>query len=116
MKRLTTNNCKTDLQTLLNYAYAKDGTVYLAFGADEDNIPLEEYIAIEARRRGCSITTTEVIEGCCMECDCPMAILYVVSIQAAQLRARLKEIEDILGDSYNLGTLQSLVSGEGYDG
>lgn len=112
MERLTTDNRETNLQTLLNYAYAKDKAVHLVFGNDEDNIPLDEYIAHEARERGCPRTTTEVMEGGCMECDCPIAILNAVSIQAAELRARLMMIEDILGDTYDLDHLRELMEAE----
>lgn len=112
MDRLTTDNPETNLQALLNYAYAKDKAVHLAFGNGEDNIPLDEYIAHEACERGCSITTTEVMEGGCMECDCPVAILNAVSIQAAELRGRLKMIEDILGDTYDLDHLRDLIEAE----
>lgn len=112
MDRLTTDNPKTNLQTLLNYAYAKDKAVHLAFGNEEDDIPLDEYIAHEARERGCPRTTTEVMEGGCMECDCPIAILNAVAIQAAELRGRLKMIEDILGDTYNLDHLRELMEAD----
>lgn len=112
MDRLTTDNRETNLQTLLNYAYVKDRAVHLAFGNDEENIPLDEYIAHEARKHGCPMTATEVIEGGCMECDCPVAILNAVSIQAAELRARLMMIEDVLGDTYDLDHLRDLVQAE----
>ena len=112
MDRLTTDNRETNLQTLLNYSYAKDHAVHLVFGNDEDNIPLDEYIAHEARERGCPRTTTEVMEGGCMECDCPIAILNTVAIQAAELRARLMMIEDILGDTYDLDDLRELMEAD----
>ena len=112
MDRLTTDNRETNLQTLLNYAYAKDHAVYLVFGNDEDNIPLDEYIAHEACEHGCNQTAKSVMEGGCMECDCPIAILNAVSIQAAELRARLMMIEDILGDTYDLDRLRELMTAD----
>lgn len=112
MDRLTTDNPETNLQALLNYAYAKDKAVHLAFGNGEDNIPLDEYIAHEACERGCPKTAKEVMDGGCMECDCPIAILNTVAIQAAELRGRLKMIEDILGDTYDLDHLRELVKAE----
>lgn len=112
MDRLTTDNRETNLQTLLNYAYAKDRAVHLAYGNGEDNIPLDEYIAHEASKLGCPRTTTEVMEGGCMECDCPIAILNAIAIQAAELRARLMMIEDILGDTYNLDHLRELIEAD----
>ena len=115
MDRLTTDNRETNLQTLLNYAYAKDGAVYLVFGNDEDNIPLDEYIAHEACEHGCNQTAKSVMEGGCMECDCPIAILNAVAIQAAELRGRLMMIEDILGDTYDLDHLRELVTADRED-
>lgn len=113
MDRLTTDNPETNLQALLNYAYAKDKSVHLLFGNDEDNVPLDEYIAHEARERGCPRTAMEVMYGgACMECDCPIAILNAVATQAAELRGRLKMIEDILGDTYDLDHLRELVKAE----
>lgn len=112
MDRLTTDNRENNLQTLLNYAYAKDLAVYLVFGNDEDNILLDKYIAHEAREHGCPTTESTVRAGGCMECDCPIAILNAVSIQAAELRARLMMIEDILGDTYDLDHLRELMEAE----
>lgn len=112
MDRLTTDNPETNLQALLNYAYAKDKSVHLAFGNGEDNIPLDEYIAHEACKHGCPQTPGLVMEGGCMECDCPIAILNAAAIQAAELRGRLKMIEDILGDTYDLDHLRELMEAE----
>lgn len=112
MERLTTDNRETNLQTLLNYAYAKDKAVHLVFGNDEDNIPLDEYIAHEACEHGCNQTAKSVMEGGCMECDCPIAILNAVAIQAAELRGRLMMIEDILGDTYDLDHLRELIEAD----
>jgi len=112
MDRLTTDNRRTNLQTLLNYAYAKDRAVHLVFGNDEDNIPLAEYIALQAGEHGCRTDPREVMEGGCMECDCPIAILNAVAIQAAELRARLMMIEDILGDTYDLDHLRELMTAD----
>lgn len=92
--RLTTDKPTNNTQTMLNYAYAKDGRVILRYGNGEEDIDLCDYIALEAADKCCRPTADEVMDGACMECDCPLAILYVVSIQAAELRERLKEYED----------------------
>ena len=47
-----------------------------------------------------------------MECDCVFGVLNAVAIQAAELRARLMMIEDILGENYNLEHLRELVKAE----
>lgn len=95
-KRLTTDDPTNNIQTLLNYAYAKDGRVFLRYGNGKEDIDLCEYVAETAAENYCNHTPDEIMDGACMECDCPFAILYAVAIQAAELRARLKEYEDIL--------------------
>ena len=85
MNRLTTDNPQTNTEHMLNYAYAKDGRVVLRFGAEEPNIDLCEYMAKVAGKQ-CGVQLTP--DGC------PLGILYVVATQAAELRARLKDIED----------------------
>lgn len=94
MKRLTTDNPVYNVDVMLNYAYAKDGRVFLRYGDGDIDIDLCEYISRMAAGYQCKPTPEEVIEGECMECDCPLGILYVVATQAAELRARLKEFED----------------------
>lgn len=94
MKRLTTDNPKNNTETMLNYAYAKDGQVFLRYGNGEENINLCEYISQETEGKGCHPTPEEVMQGACMECDCPFAILYWVAVQAAEIRERLKYYED----------------------
>ena len=36
------------------------------------------------------------MSGVCLECgsDCPFGILYTIAVQAAELRAKLKDYED----------------------
>lgn len=95
MERLTTDNPQTNVETMCNYARAKNQEVYLTY-ADGEEVALAEYIAKHAAEdHGCDTTAQEVIEGdSCMECDCPLAILNVVAVQAAELRARLMKYED----------------------
>lgn len=95
--RLTTDNPRTNLEHMLNYAYAKDGRVVLRFGAERPNMDLCEYLAmVSGNQCGVQLDPDDFMEGACLECDngCPLGILYVVATQAAELRARLKEIED----------------------
>ena len=95
MERLTTDNPKNNVETVLNYAKVKGNEVYLTY-ADGEEIALAEYIAKHAAEdHGCDTTAQEVIEGdSCMDCDCPLAILNAVAIQAAELRACLMQYED----------------------
>lgn len=94
MERLTTDNPLGCLQTMLNYAYDKDGNVYLRYGDGEEDINLCEYISRVAKEKGCFYTAQEILDEACTECDCEMAILYCVATQAAKLRARLAAYED----------------------
>lgn len=94
MKRLTTDTPQNNTETMLNFAYAKDGRVLLRYGNGRQDIDLCEYIAQETADKGCHLTPEEVMEGVCMECDCNLAILYWVAVQAAELRERLKMYED----------------------
>ncbi len=95
MDRLTTDNPKDNFSGLMNFAYAKDKEVYLSYADGEEDIRLADYIAKLAAENGCSeITRADVLDGACLECDCPAAVLNIVAIQAAELRSRLKAYED----------------------
>ncbi len=94
MKRLTTDKPTSAVEAMLNYAYAKDGRVFLRYGDAEEDIDLCEYISRESERSGCRNSPEEVMEGGCLECDCVLAVLHIVATQAAELRERLKEYED----------------------
>lgn len=96
MKRLTTDDPYENVFIMLNYAYrGDDGNVKLRYGNGEENIDLCEYIAQESTGKSCDLSAEDVMEGACIEgCDCPLAILYTVAVQAAELRERLKKYED----------------------
>lgn len=96
MKRLTTDKPSNNTETMLNYAYAKDGYVYLSYADGEEDIRLTEYCSRLAQRKGCEFGTEEnILNGdTCRECDCEVAIINVLAIQAAELRERLKKYED----------------------
>lgn len=95
MDRLTTDDPRDNFSALMNYAYAKDKEVYLSYADGEEDIKLADYIAKLAGENGCSeITREAVMDGACLECDCPIAVLNVTAVQAAELRAKLKAYED----------------------
>ena len=114
MKRLTTSNPDSNASQLLNYAYSEDGRVKLAYAGMKHNANLCEYISSEAGDAGlsCAPSPDDVMEGGCMECDCVFGVLNNVAIQAAELRARLMMIEDILGEDYDLEQLREMVDAE----
>lgn len=96
IKRLTTDNPVTNLESLMNYAYVDNGQVYLRYADGQEHIALAEYIFNIASDKGCHVSSPNaVLDGDCMECDCVVAVLNVVAIQAAELRARLKRYEDV---------------------
>lgn len=92
MERLTVDNPRNNLEALHNFAYAKDRRVFLSYADGEAGVDLCEYVAKHACCE--DIDAAAVMEGACMECDCVMAILYTVAVQAAELRERLKYYED----------------------
>lgn len=112
MDRLTKAKPDSNLDALLNYAYASDGEVYLSYADGSDHIQLVEYLTTLATKCGCDLNSLDIMGGACLECDCYVAILSVVATQAAELRARLMKIEDILGDTYDLDHLRDLVEAE----
>lgn len=111
MKRLTTDNPDTNLDTALNFAYAHDRRVILRWAGDRENVDLCEYVAREAERYGCNMTAEDILEDGCIDCaGCPLGTLLTVATQAAELRGRLKGIEDILGEDYDLDHLSQLLA------
>ena len=111
MKRMTTDNPQLNIERLLNTARAENNQAVLHLG--DEVITLAEYVAKCAKERGCDITQESVMDGdnCC-ECDCPVAILNILGIQAAENNARLKNIEKILGNDYDLDRMKELVEAD----
>ena len=118
MERLTKEKPESNVDALFNFAFADDGEVKLAYAGDEEHISLVKYIRQLAKEKGCECSEEDIMNGdscgCCDECDCPVAVLNIVAIQAAELRARLKAIEDILGDEYDLERLKQLLAGDNF--
>lgn len=95
--RLTTNKPLGNYDALMNYAYAKDGNVLIRYANNQENMNLCDYIAHHAKC-DCAINAQEVLDGACLECDdfyCPLGRAYFASVQAAELRGRLKMYEDL---------------------
>lgn len=111
MERMTTDNPQLNIERLLNTARAENNQAVLHLG--DEVITLAEYVAKCAKETGCDVTQESVMAGdnCC-ECDCPVAILNILGIQAAVNNARLKMIEKILGNDYDLDHLKELVEAD----
>lgn len=108
MKRMTTDNPQLNIERLLNTARAENNQAVLRLG--DEVITLAEYVTKCAKEYGCNVTQESVMDGDnCAECDCPVAILNLLGIQAAENNARLKNIEKILGNDYSLDRLRELV-------
>lgn len=97
MIRYTTDNPKTNVENMLNLAFAKDGLVNIR-GMSESFM---QYISNACRKYGCSFFdfNDEEIAETITECAfsnpyCPIFLLFTVSTQAAELRERLKRYED----------------------
>lgn len=95
-ERLTTDKPQNNKDFLLNFAFVKDGEVYLrGMGDDGEEIRLCDYIAIRATsEKGCERTPQDILDGACNECHCELAALNIVAVQAVELRNRLAELED----------------------
>ena len=104
MRRLTVHNPPAwdDEFDLLNLCTVEDAEAVLHFAGGTRR--LTEYVAGITTGNGCKRSEDEVLNGKCVFCelDCPVRVLYMLGIQAAELHARLSMIEDELGDEYTL--------------
>lgn len=112
MKRLTKDDPKSSFEIIMNYVYTKKDNIMLHYGEGEKDTELCEYIAMNAKEKGCEVSADEVSVGACWECDCLLSVFNTVATQAVELRERLKEIEDILGDEYDLDRLPKIVAAD----
>ena len=111
MKRMTTDTPQGCTEAMLNMARAENGEVMLGFG--DEVVTLAEYVSKYAKETGCDVTPESVMDGDnCVECDCPVAILNILGIQAAENNARLKMIEKILENDYDLNRLKELLEAD----
>jgi len=120
MKRLTTDNPHSNLDTMLNYAFSEGGWAHiLNDGERVGPVLLTEWARRQCALRGCDDLPTdpEGIDQCISDCafgnpSCPVFLAYTFAVQACHLRDRLKQIEDILGDTYDLDHLRELAEAE----
>lgn len=121
MERLTTDQ-ENALFSCFNIFYAKDGEIWVRGGGpypEYQDITLVQWIRSAAQKHGLNIMAEdpeylgdemydalqdgdETIEGI-------MAFLHAAAVQATEMRERLKTIEDIMGDTYDLDRLRELV-------
>lgn len=113
MNRLTTDAPAGNFETILNFAYGKDGWVHIRHDGAEGDVPLAQWAKAQCILRGCvefsaetPLEIDEEISDCMMDfpaCpiamdfpDCPIALAYCFASQAVHLRDRLKMYEDVL--------------------
>lgn len=102
-----------------NIFFAENGKGYVrSGGADNQDIEEMTWIREAAKNIGAELCS-EDDEGLCdelydnlqygVECsEGVIAYLYLAVLQAIEMRGRLKDIEDILGDEYDLDRLHEL--------
>lgn len=124
MKRLTTEDEKSIMYPL-NTFYAKNGEVWVRNGGpypDFQDVTLVQWIRSASSKHGLNFTAEdpehlgdemydalqdgdETVEGI-------LALMHEAAVQAAEMRGRLKRIEEILGDDYDLDRLRELVEAD----
>ena len=120
MKRLTESMFR-----MLNVFYAKDGEVWVESGGpapDYKDCTLVEWILRAAKAHNMDISSTTADDMGEEMYDCLyhgsdtiegiVAHFHMAAVQAAELWARLKAIEDILGDDYDLDRLKEMVAAD----
>lgn len=120
MERLTKDSPQNNVETMMNYVFSKDGWAHIRHDGEQDDVTLTEWAKAQCIKRGCDEfpgeTPEEIAETLC-DCimdgeGCPVALAYCFACQASHLRDRLKAIEDILGDEYDLERIRELAQAE----
>ena len=103
MKKFVTDNPQTNVETLQNLAFVKDGEVWVR-GASEEG---EDCKLVDLAKRACNgcfskaeIENIKDVDGigefyldCSMD-GYPVATLYITAVQAAELREYLRAYEN----------------------
>lgn len=118
MKRLTCDDPQDNFLTMMNYVFSADGWAYIRHDGKEANVPLTDWAEDQCMKHGCdefagecAQDIDEMLCDCLMDGEgCPVALAYCFACQASHLRDRLKAIEDILGEEYDLDQLREVKS------
>lgn len=124
MKRLTSDDTKSIFYDL-NLFFAKDNEVWIRGGGPEpdyQDCTLVNWIGRVADKHNLEIYARDAVNLGDEMYDClqygidtiegVVALLHAAAVQATTMRSRLKEIEDILGDDYDLDRLKELVEAD----
>lgn len=121
MERLTSDTPQENFETMMNFVFSRDGWAHIRHDGEREDVPLTEWAKEQCLNRDCTymkgLTIAKEIDDtlcdCLMDGDgCPVALSYCFACQASHLRDRLKAIEDILGDEYDLEHLRELTKAE----
>lgn len=128
MDRMTTDNEKHGL-FFLNTFYGKDGQVWVRGAGPApgyEDCTLVDFLSRAATPLGISLDEEDPeivgeimydnLQFGPMECEGVLGFLWLAAGQATEMRGRLKMIEDILGDNYDLDRLRELVEADREDG
>lgn len=118
MKRLTCDNPQDNFLTMMNYVFPKDGWAHIRHDGENEDVPLTDWAKAQCAKCEFEISvgdTPEEIDETLCEClmggeGCPVALAYCFACQAAGLRDRLKAIEDILGEEYDLDQVRQTIA------
>lgn len=98
MNRLTTDTPNGNFETMMNFAYAKNGEVWIrGVGAHGEDMRLNEYIfdVMQGDKNYCEVDHPDDFPEFCLDaCFCEFGALFAAATQAAELRARLAAYED----------------------
>lgn len=120
--RMTSDDPKY-IASHLNIFFTQDGEGYVrSGGTDNQDIEMMDWIQAAAKNIGAELCSKGG-EGLCDELydnlqygiEIPegvIAYLYLAVLQALEMRGRLKDVEDILGDEYDLDRLRELVQAD----
>lgn len=124
MKRLTSDDTKSIFYDL-NLFFAKDNEVWIRGGGPEpdyQDCTLVNWIGRVADKHNLEIYARDAVNLGDEMYDClqygidtiegVVALLHAAAVQATTMRSRLKEIEDILGDDYDLNRLKEIVQAD----
>lgn len=124
MQRLTTDDAQSILYGL-NLIFVKDGEIWIRGGGPAPDYPdctLVEYIVRVAETHHLDIVSRDAeslgdeMYDCLQygveELEGVVAFLHAAAVQAAEMRGRLSDIEDILGGDYDLDKLRDLVDAD----
>ena len=124
MKRLTTDDTESILQGL-NLFFVKDREVWIRGGGPEPDYPdctLTDWINRAAAAQGIELDADDPEHLGDVMYDCLqygtdategiLALLHTAAVQAAEMRERLKMLEDILGDEYSPDHMRELVEAD----